>query len=121
MAKLSNLFIFMSFFCCIIVAENEKQPNTSISEDKNYIIKSCEVEEQSKSCEKCNNIKACHFVIWESEPRNSTVTKCVDIKLSEAAVKKLGPLGNEKNGTHWVMKTQLVCNTSSVSSDKGKA
>lgn len=119
MAKLSNLVIFMSFFCCIIVAENEKQPNTSISEGKNDITESCDVEEQSKSCEKCNNIKACHFVIWESDDRKSNVTKCVDIKLNKAEVQELGPLGNDARGSHWSMKYQTNCSITPDSSDNG--
>jgi len=119
MAKLGNLVIFMSLFCCTIVAEEESQPNAQISENIKNITEICDVEKQSKSCEKCITNMACHFVIWQSDERNSTVTKCVDIKLSEAAVRKVGPAGNEEGSSHWTMKFQLECNAASDSSEKG--
>lgn len=122
MVNLSNLVIFMPLFCCTIVAENEEGPNTPIKKNKSNSIDSCTVEEQNNSCEKCNNVQSCHFVVWESENRNSTHTLCVGIKRSKVDVQALGPLGNDEKDSHWSMTyigNLAECNTTSNSSSEG--
>ena len=59
-----------------------------------------------KDCTSCINEDQCQFVIWESTERDVSAKRiCVDIKLDDEGVRKLGPLGNQKNDTHWSMKS----------------
>ena len=65
-------------------------------------------------CKTCLNDTKCQFVVWKSEEKKRSKRKCVDITLDNDAVRKLGPLGNEKNDTHWVMNHfhyETKCNT----------
>ena len=59
-----------------------------------------------KDCSTCHNDHKCQFVVWKSQKRKiPSVRKCVDITLNEDDVRKLGPLGNNKNDSHWDMKS----------------
>ena len=59
---------------------------------------------QYEDCSSCINKHQCQYVIWESEMKNiSDVKICVDITLPELEVRKLGPLGNIDDDTHWEM------------------
>ena len=61
---------------------------------------------QYNDCSSCITKHQCQYVSWESKERIiPDVKKCVDITLSESEVKQLGPLGNDKNDTHWEMKS----------------
>ena len=61
---------------------------------------------QYNDCSSCITKHRCQYVSWESKERIvPDVKKCVDITLSESQVKQLGPLGNDKNDTHWEMKS----------------
>merc|ERR1712165_466058 len=61
---------------------------------------------QYNDCSSCITKHQCQYVIWESEMKNiSDVKICVDITLPELEVRKLGPLGNIDDDTHWEMKS----------------
>lgn len=61
---------------------------------------------QYNDCSSCITKHQCQYVSWESKERIiPDVKKCVDITLSESEVQQLGPLGNDKNDTHWEMKS----------------
>ena len=61
---------------------------------------------QYNDCSSCITKHQCQYVIWESEMKNiSDVKLCVDITLPELEVRKLGPLGNIDDDTHWEMKS----------------
>ena len=61
---------------------------------------------QYNDCSSCITKHRCQYVSWESKERIvPDVKKCVDITLSESEVQQLGPLGNDKNDTHWEMKS----------------
>lgn len=58
-----------------------------------------------RGCSTCITKHQCQFVVWKSkEKKILPVRKCVDITLNHDEVTKIGPLGNEKNDSHWDMK-----------------
>ena len=64
---------------------------------------------QYNDCSSCITKHQCQYVSWESKERIiPDVKKCVDITLSESEVQQLGPLGNDKNDTHWEMKSFIM-------------
>ena len=60
-----------------------------------------ECNDNNENCEQCITGNNCQFIIWKSDIKNKTHTRCVNITLSEDGVKKQGPYGNHLNDTHW--------------------
>jgi hypothetical protein len=55
------------------------------------------------NCKTCINDHKCQFVVWKSNEKKVSKRKCVDITLNKDDVSALGPLGNDKNDSHWDM------------------
>ena len=91
---MSNVLGLLSVVLFTIITAAKSQENVNIK---------CE---QLDDCSSCITKNYCQYVIWESTGKNiSDVKKCVDITLSESDVRELGPLGNDKDDTHWDMKS----------------